>query len=211
MRQAGIVLIALSVIAGVGYVAYVQFISGVAVGSYPLQDGPAPTVVQVDMTPEQSPVRLLVNIRCRRAALGLSKVRYEISFKDSAGKVLWTQKGSVGGSSFFQIGSSRRRRLSRSRYRSSSESVRVFDVPEKGAYTIECLLTESMGSFDSGKLTLRANVAPVNPRVLALYAGPGTLLGLLLLGLSFRKTREAGDSEFGDDTPEIEVGPDDAV
>ncbi len=212
MKQAGTLLIVLSILAGVGYVAYVQLISGATVSSHRLEPGSSPTVVQVALAPEQSPVRLLLSIRYRRSALGLSRIGYDVTFKSGAGEVLWTQKGSVGGSSVLQIGSKRRRRINRSRYGSTTESVRVFDVPEKGTYTVECALTESTGSFDSGKLTFRANVKRVSPGMLALCAGPGTVLGLLLFGLSFRKAGNAGGPGVGEEEmPEIEVGPDDAA
>ena len=208
MKQAGIALIVLSIFGATGYGFYVQFFSGSRLGAWSLNADRRPTRLSVELAPEMAPLRLLIELHYRRSAFGRARIDYRVRLNSPDGRELWTANGDVGNSSALRIGTkSSRRRTHRSPYGSQTESVRLFDVPEKGTYTLECSLNERAGTFRSGHLKLRANAERVEPWTVALCAGPGTVLGILLLALSSRgKTLERTDT-----AAEIEVGPEDAV
>lgn len=207
MKQTGIALVVLSILAALGYGFYIQFFSGTPIGAWSLKTGSQPTLASVELAPEMAPLRLLIGVHYRRSMIGRARVDYRVCLKSSTGKELWTANGDVGSSGMVRISTKSSRTSSRRRrYGSKTESVRVFTVPEKGTYTLECSLTEAAGSFRSGSLKLRANAGRVNPWIVAACAGPGTVLGILLLALSLR--REAPQTDTGS---EIEVGPRDAV
>ena len=187
MKQIGTVVVVLSLVMVVGYVFGIQYLSGSPVGTYQLALGGRKSVGPIMLTPEMTPLRVLLNVRYRRTFVSvMPQVTYSVILKDAQGTSMWERDGRFSARKKDSKSSGRKR--TRRRTHSKTEAIRRFEIGGKGEYTFDTEVSAQQVDLVSAELRLRRNVKTVNPWIAGACGVPG-LIGLLLIALGGKKGR----------------------